>query len=285
MKIKAWGPAFALLALVFVAAAGLFIQQPKQTHFVQPTKSEQQHSVAREAASKNQTVKDDSEGDEETLWYNTFLEHMPDWFVALFTGFLTIVTWRLVVSTNKLWEAGERQLKVGQASVDAAVLSYQVAATTAERQLRAYVGVQSIYFRTLNDQTAAVVVEITNFGQTPAHNFDTSLRLLLRPHPLQIPIAAVLTPMQPDKEHGSFSLMPGAKSIVICEIGMTNVVGLNNPTDTLRRGDWALYLNGSIFYRDIFGFDHVTHVRQRARGARMDSNSPFIIAEDGNESD
>ena len=53
-------------------------------------------------------------------WYSTFLDHLPDWFVALFTLLLAYVTHRLVTSTNKLWEAGERQLSLAQKSADTA---------------------------------------------------------------------------------------------------------------------------------------------------------------------
>src|SRR5581483_5523765 len=48
----------------------------------------------------------------EDNWYSTFLDHAPDWFVAIFTGLLVYVTYRLVKSTNKLWEAGERQMQL-----------------------------------------------------------------------------------------------------------------------------------------------------------------------------
>ena len=48
-------------------------------------------------------------------WNSTFLDHAPDWFVALFTGLLVYVTYRLVVSSNRLWkatkDAAERQVK------------------------------------------------------------------------------------------------------------------------------------------------------------------------------
>lgn len=42
-------------------------------------------------------------------WISSLINHAPEWCVAVFTGLLVYVTWRLVTSTNKLWEAGERQ--------------------------------------------------------------------------------------------------------------------------------------------------------------------------------
>ena len=53
----------------------------------------------------------------------TCTEHAPDWFVAIFTALLVFVTYRLVQSTNKLWEAGERQIIVAQKAADAATAS------------------------------------------------------------------------------------------------------------------------------------------------------------------
>src|SRR5436190_17884348 len=68
-----------------------------------------------------------------------FMDHLPDWFVAIFTGLLVYVTYRLVKatgdlrqSTDKLWEAGERQIGVAQQSASAAERS----ARTADAALR-----------------------------------------------------------------------------------------------------------------------------------------------------
>jgi len=41
-----------------------------------------------------------------------FMDHNEGFFVGLFTAALFFATWRLWLSTNKLWEAGEKQLEI-----------------------------------------------------------------------------------------------------------------------------------------------------------------------------
>ena len=60
-------------------------------------------------------------------WYDIFTDHAPDWFVAVFTGVLAFITYRLVQSTNKLWEAGERQIGVAEKAASAAQASAEAA--------------------------------------------------------------------------------------------------------------------------------------------------------------
>lgn len=70
------------------------------------------------------------DGNEKGNWYGTFIDHTPDWFVALFTLGLVGITYRLVTatiglreSTDKLWEAGERQIGIAKRSADIAEAS------------------------------------------------------------------------------------------------------------------------------------------------------------------
>jgi hypothetical protein len=50
------------------------------------------------------------------MW-QSFINHLPDWFVAIFTGVLVVVTGGLWRSTEKLWVAGERQREVNERSL------------------------------------------------------------------------------------------------------------------------------------------------------------------------
>jgi len=184
MKIKAWGPALALLGLILIAGIGLFSQQFKPNNHAQPPKAEEQHSRASNTASKPHAEEDDAEGDEEGRWYDTFLEHTPDWFVALFTLLLTFVTWRLVVSTNKLWAAGERQMELiaansaqqsrdMKASIAAAEEANRVSRESVTATRRAWLSVEDVKLvpptQFMEDGfTFKASATIKNLGQTPA---------------------------------------------------------------------------------------------------------------------
>jgi hypothetical protein len=74
-------------------------------------------------------------------WSKIFLDHLPDWFVALFTAVLSIFTGLLWWSTNKLWKAGERQI--------GAALK---AATAADLSARAAIGIELPIIRIVPDE-------------------------------------------------------------------------------------------------------------------------------------
>jgi hypothetical protein len=88
-----------------------------------PQTTASDHGVAGGPATKALTNEDGSKGNQKTSWVDYFLDHLPDWFVAVFTGFLVYVTNRLVKSTNKLWEAGEKQIAAARAAADAATVT------------------------------------------------------------------------------------------------------------------------------------------------------------------
>jgi len=59
-------------------------------------------------------------------WSKIFIDHLPDWFVALFTFVLSVFTALLWLSTRKLWKAGEQQISVAKSAAEAAKLSADI---------------------------------------------------------------------------------------------------------------------------------------------------------------
>ena len=76
-----------------------------------------------------------------SVWLNFGYESISSssFWTAAATIAIAAFTLMLKRSTDNLWAVSERQAKIGQESVKAAVVSYQVIAANAERQLRAYV--------------------------------------------------------------------------------------------------------------------------------------------------
>ena len=100
---------FSVIALVAWALIGLpLIQQIPSFYYGEPAKVEHQLRDAGLPAKKTVTEKGEISRHGESKWYGTFLEHTPDWFVAIFTALLAYVTYRLVQSTNKLWDAATK---------------------------------------------------------------------------------------------------------------------------------------------------------------------------------
>jgi hypothetical protein len=116
--------------------------------------------------------------------------------VAIFTGLLVYVTYRLVKttgdlrqSTDKLWEAGERQIAVAQQSASAAEQSARTADAALRITQRAYLSVEPRGigpFRTrLGTPGASVEVlgrlRIRNVGNIPARRVRWFVRITCDP--------------------------------------------------------------------------------------------------------
>jgi hypothetical protein len=161
----------------------------------QPAQTEQQHTKSGGAVIQQEQH---SKGGQKSNWYDTFLNYTPDWFVAIFTGLLSFVTYRLVTSTgglktstDRLWEAGERQIELSRETAAAqsrdmreSLSIAQEAATTATTantiareayvtEHRPWLTVEMSLAGDINFQengfvSTAVAVRVTNIGTTPA---------------------------------------------------------------------------------------------------------------------
>ena len=115
-------------------------------------------------------------------WYAPFLEHLADWFVAAFTGLLAFVTYRLVESTNRLWQAGERQLSIAKETAEAATVAAKVAEKTLATTNRPWLSVKANLSSSLdrdkrNNPRVKVSFNINNLGNSPAINIFVEAKI------------------------------------------------------------------------------------------------------------
>jgi hypothetical protein len=204
---------------------------------------------------------------------NSFLERHDKSVVGGFTVVLALSTIGLWLATNKLWEAGERQLDLlrrtsatqsdnMQASISAAtnavqngITANQIAVTNSEQQLRAYItatGVNLILHRGPGRMSGLgnVVLDgpvhtyrlsaiLRNGGQTPAINVVTNVSCCRLTKPLPDDFAF---PNAPEFGHG----IVGPDS----ELHTLNVEIRANEFERVDEHEW--YLWGWIEYDDIF---------------------------------
>jgi hypothetical protein len=169
----------------------------------EPAKTEQQHTKSVGTVVEQEQH---SKRGQKSNWYDTFLNHTPDWFVAIFTGLLTFVTYRLVsttgglkTSTDRLWEAGERQIElsretaaaqtrdmqdsieVAQAAVKASQKSADAAELSVVEADRAWIEVEINILGPLIFGEEEIEVEaeaiFTNTGRSPAINVGYEFKL------------------------------------------------------------------------------------------------------------
>jgi hypothetical protein len=259
MKIRAWGPALALLSLIVIAILGLHVQQPKPNNHAQPPKAEQQLHVADHPAEKHLAGKDDSEGGDESHWYDIFVEHLPDWFVALFTALLTYVTYRLVKSTNRLWESSENAFRQKErAFVFLEGFNYELT-TLLDGPSHMIPAIHSAD-PGLGITRFAVQPRWKNGGSTPTKNLT-----------IQVGWRGPIGPIPPEHTYReapqSFFLSPNAiepSSYVEMPGGQALINWANNPV-----GDAPMmWIWGRAGYEDVFGKPHFSEWCYQVRFSR-----------------
>jgi hypothetical protein len=163
---------------------------------------------------------------------------------ALATGAIGYFTLTLKRSTDKLWDAGERQLRHLE--------------NTAERQLRAYIHTLGKDFLVQGDEHARFVnrFSVVNAGQTPAYKLkiDSVVKILPRPLP----------------DNFAFDFIPEGKNRSMMMVGPGRSVGHDSLADailsdeemiSIMRSDSGvrLYSFGTIRYEDCFGHPRFTN--------------------------
>ena len=144
-------------------------------------------------------------------------------------------------STDRLWEAGERQLEHLK--------------EISQQQLGAYVGVESCEVVSADwGNTFIVEVRIKNAGQTPAFNVTHSIKAdlqVLHGDPLNFDL--------PDRNPGKLPIAPGFLFALRAPIAIGGASG----TTSIEVGQRTIFVWGRIDYEDVF--DKPQHLPFRFR--------------------
>jgi hypothetical protein len=131
MKIKAWGPLFALLALLGAGLTGLSLQHPNAHNQTELAKSGKGNGPVAETIIQATLEKGDKKGKDEKSWTDPLL--------VLFNGLLTLFTWLLYRATQGLFKetaglrsAADKQSRDMEASIRAAQKSAEAAQKAAD---------------------------------------------------------------------------------------------------------------------------------------------------------
>jgi hypothetical protein len=212
-------------------------------------------------AEKNQKG-NDTKKDEITLFDRWF----PD-STAVFSLFLMIFTGVLAFGglhqLNLLTRAERIATETAQAakdSADATKKAVELSDKTAERQLRAYVGVFSsaVEEQTSSEGKLAIAarVEIRNAGQTPAYNLRSWIAIEAT-EPPTIPFH-----FPPNLEERPTGMLPPGTNTNLDISFATTAEVIQSLHDNRR----SLYVWGRVEYRDAFGHDRYLVFHLVARG-------------------
>ncbi len=147
-----------------------------------------------------------------------------------------------------------RQLVEMRKSADAARDYARIASDTAQRQLRAYVNVDSAAIDLTHPAAPKATVVFKNFGHTPAYDVQIWIHMWIEVHPLAIDL-----PTPPANfRMGKDILAPGRPRISQITkyppVSPEAVPLLGTPQGTI-------YVYGEVRYRDAFGNDRWTKYR------------------------
>jgi hypothetical protein len=172
--------------------------------------------------------------------------------LLVFVGFLQ---WCVLRKQSKLMSvhAGHLKTLAGETRNNVAAIVSQSALLqdSAQRQLRAYVGVSRVRLNLQDKLLPVGLVEIQNFGKTPAYKVRHWTGIGVQPYP---PIGPL-----PPSTATSFSVAvihPNVKNVGAVELGKRLPDGA--PIGTK---DLTIYVYGEIAYQDAFAKEHLTKFR------------------------
>jgi hypothetical protein len=169
--------------------------------------------------------------------------------LAIFTAVLAVVSMSQI---SLLIRADKTARLAANAAEKAAIATEASVATmkdTAQRQLRAYVGVE--HADLLPGRVARLVIK--NTGQTPAYDFAVAVMSTVDDYPT--PTALLSDEITPGGPRATL----GADSVREKEIPFATVP--DHEVDGFRDGTRVLYVYGRLAYRDVFNEDRWTTFR------------------------
>jgi hypothetical protein len=191
MKVRAWGPLFALLALLAAGLTGMALQYSEYDE-AEPAKTEKRYSPSTETIIQTAPDKGDKKGKEKEAWYKPLFEKPTDSLLILFNALLALFTWLLYDATRKLWKAGDAQLEFlrksaayqsrdMQASIAAAAEANRISREGLQATQRAWISEESAiagdFIWSEKGGEVVIATTIRNIGNIPAQDVWISLRI------------------------------------------------------------------------------------------------------------
>jgi hypothetical protein len=231
----------AVFALGFVAASSQ--ESPN---------SDQQIAAAKATNQSQQAKTPDSELIGSTWLTKDAAGFFTFWLVVVGAGQVVLFYVQLGLIRTAADEA-EKAGTAAERAADATTASVNLARSTAEKQLRAYVLVTNITISGVEpDATPTANIIFKNSGQTPASDLQVFVAMALIDYPPQIhPIDDEPSPI------GSVTVL-GPNSEYVVPAGLVGRLGADQYL-AIHSGEQAIHIIGTIKYRDAFGIERHTN--------------------------
>lgn len=159
-----------------------------------------------------------------------------------------------------------------------AVRALRMARDTARRELRAYVFPIYAHIRDVRASRPTFVIDVKNFGQTPAYGLRMNTALHSGSHPLN-------TKLVPEVQSSIATAQLAPQAALFDEIALNHSLSANE-ISALAEGSAAIYLFGEIEYFDIYKKKRWTTFRMRLGGPEgIPTHGRLGYHEEGNDAD
>jgi hypothetical protein len=159
-----------------------------------------------------------------------------------------------------------------------AVRALRLARDTARRELRAYVFPIYAHIRDVRASRPTFVIDVKNFGQTPAYGLRMKTALQSGSHPLD-------TKLVPEVQNSIATAQLAPQATLFDEIALNHSLSANE-ISALAEGSAAIYLFGEIEYFDIYKKKRWTTFRMRLGGPEgIPTHGRLGYHEEGNDAD
>jgi hypothetical protein len=176
------------------------------------------------------------------------------WIFDLLLVVVGVLQWRVLKKQSELMGDHAGHLKEladeTQSNVDALKAQSELLQDSAQRDLRAYLGVANVYLTYADSPVPKGQVAISNFGKTPAYKVRQWIGIAIGPYPL----AAELTKCPYE----------GSVSIISPTVQHQGVVPIKKPIPpgmTIGTMENTVYVYGQVTYEDAFGHTRNTSYR------------------------
>ncbi len=229
-------------------------------------------------ANPPQSQSESAQSGEQQKSKETFWERLTDDPTAYFTAVLALFTFVLAGTSffqiYFLFSADRSTRLAARAAINSANIAARTVRSiedTAERQIRAYVGVERAYLTSLPiTGFIGFVISIRNGGATPSFDQVANLVTSVAPVGISPDVVADADISQKSKA----SLMPGSSS----EIKIDRFQLPPGIQTFAIAGNACVWITGEIIYKDVFGKMRSTKVRMMANPGSI----TFVFAEGGN---
>ena len=205
-------------------------------------------------------------------------EAQSNWLIMLFTGGMLLIAGVQAFLFLRQLKLMRESLDTAASAARSAEHSVEIMRDTAQRQLRAYISIETSKIEFPEPGRPKVTVNYRNAGQTPAYDVQTWIHQWIACYPMRCEL-----PRPPGNFVMSKSVLgPGAHHTMIIEA--PKPIAKEPYLDLVGTAEGTIYVFGEIRYKDVFGNAHLYKYKLMHGGNEPSTPGMLKPCMDGNES-